>query len=1069
MVREVVKSSGDIITVAGDGTAGYSGDGGPAIDAELNGPRGVAVDPAGDLFIADSNNNVVREVVKSTGDIITVAGNGPAGYSGDGGLATNAELDSPHDVAIDSAGDLFIADQLNNVVREVVKSSGDITTVAGDGTAGYSGDGGLATKAELNNPVGLAFDAAGDLFIADWLNNVVREVVKATGDITTVAGDGTAGYSGDGGLATKAELNEPGGIAFDSEGDLFIADESNNVVREVLAATGDIITVAGDGTAGYSGDGGPAAKAELDVPRRVAVDSAGDVFVTDSGNNVVREFTPALTIIVSQAPQVAIISAPLTLIAGVHGGPITVELEDANGNPTTSTVAQTIQLSTTSSAGAFYDSSGDAITSVTITAGQSSATFDYGDTQAGNPTITASDSAFGSPSSQPETIDPAAANHLVVTTTFANPDVAGTPGTVTVTAEDQYDNVAGNGPDQYKGTVDLSSTDSQISGLPPTYTFVALDAGSHIFTGVALETKGNQTITATDSVTSSITGTSPVIDVSPARASGLVIVNRPPSGVAGSKLSTVTVHANDPYGNLDTSFDGQVTIGLASGSAGTLTGTLTQTASAGVATFNDLVDTTSGSITLTAASGTLTTGATGGATLPIDPASTNHFTVTVSFASPDVAGTAGSVTVAAYDTYGNLESSGPNQYLGTVDLSSTDSQISGLPANYPFTVGDAGSHTFNNVALKTAGNRTITATDSATSTITGTSATVNVVPAPASQMAITSAPLTLAAGSRGSITVQLEDPYDNLGATSSADQAIGLSTTSSAGAFYAGPSGGNAITSVTIPAGQSSATFDYADTRAGTPTVTATDAALGSAPTQQETIDPAAASQAAIASAPLTLVAGSRGQVAVRLEDKYGNLGATSTSDQAIGLGTTSSAGAFYAGPSGGNAITSITIPAGQSSATFDYADTQAGNPTVTVADTALSSSVNQAEAVNPAAADHFVLTTSFAGTDVAGTAATVTVTAKDHYGNTAGSGPDEYLGTANLGSSDGQATGLPASHLFTATDAGLYTFTGVVLKTAGDQTIKATDSATSTITGTSAAVNVVPAPASQMAITSPR
>ena len=279
MVREVVKATGDIITVAGNGTAGYSGDGGPATAAELNGPDGVAVDSAGDLFIADTVNNVIREVVKATGDIITVAGNGTAGYSGDNGPATAAELDSPRGLAVDSAGDLFIADSGNNVIREVVKATGDIITVAGNGTAGYSGDGGPATAAELNDPNGVAVDSAGDLFIADTDNNVIREVVKATGDIITVAGNGTAGYSGDGGPATAAELNGPVGVAVDSAGDLFIADNGNNVVREVVKATGDIITVAGNGTAGYSGDNGPATAAELNNPCRVAVDSAGDLFV----------------------------------------------------------------------------------------------------------------------------------------------------------------------------------------------------------------------------------------------------------------------------------------------------------------------------------------------------------------------------------------------------------------------------------------------------------------------------------------------------------------------------------------------------------------------------------------------------------------------------------------------------------------------------------------------------------------------------------------------------------------------------------------------------------------------
>ena len=233
--------------------------------------------------------------------------------------------------------------------------------------------------------------------------------------------------------------------------------------------------------------------------------------------------------------------------------------------------------------------------------------------------------------------------------------------------------------------------------------------------------------------------------------------------------------------------------------------------------------------------------------MPIDSAAVDHFTVTTTFATPDVAGTAGTVTVAAYDAYGNLESSGPNQYEGTVDLVSSDGQTTGLPATYAFTALEAGSHTFTNVALATAGSQTITATDSATSTLTGTSPEVEVIPAAASQMLIVSGPLTLAAGNRGAVLVQFEDAYGNAAATSPIAQTIDLGTTSSAGTFYASSSGGSPTTSISVPAGRSSATFYYADTRAGTPTVTAS--AFGSAPTQQETINPAAASQVVITSA----------------------------------------------------------------------------------------------------------------------------------------------------------------------------------------------------------------------------
>ena len=898
-------------------------------------------------------------MVELTGEIITIAGDGKAGYSGDNGPATSAELDSPRSLAVDSAGDVFVADNANNVVREVVNATGEIITIAGNGKAGDSGDDGPATAAELNGPIDVALDSGGNLFISDSNNNAIREVVKATGEIIAVAGNGTAGDSGDGGPATAAELNGPGGVAFDSAGDLFIADELNNVVREVVKATGDIITVAGTGTAGYSGDDGPATAADLDLPTRLGVDSAGDVFFADTDNSVIREITPA----------------------------------------------------------------------VTVTVGQS-----------------------------------ALADHFVVTTSFGSSDVAGTAGTVTVTAEDPNGNIAGSSPNQYLGTVDLTSTDAQIAGLPPTYTFTLGDAGVHTF-NVILKTAGSQTITATDSVTTSITGTSPTITVSAGHAVSLAIVKRPPGGIPAGSRFTVAVGAVDPYGNVDPTFNGNITVGLASGSNGSLGGTLTQTAVAGVATFDDLTDITSGSITLTGTSGTLTTGSSGGATVPINSATVDHFTVTTTFATPDVAGTAGTVTVAAYDAYGNLESSGPNQYEGTVDLVSSDGQTAGLPATYTFTAADAGSHTFDGVVLATAGSQTITATDSATSTLTGTSPDVQVIPAAASQVLIINGPLTLAAGTRGPVLLQFEDAYGNAGATLTTAQTIDLATTSSAGAFYASSSGGTSTTSISVPAGHSSAAFYYADTLPGNPTVTVS--APGSAPTQQETINPAPASQVVITSAPLTLTAGSRGPVEVQFEDAYGNLGATSTSDQTIGLVTTSSGGAFYAGATGGNAVTSIPITAGLSSATVYYSDTQAGSPTVTVSDTAFSSSVNQGETIVPAAADHFVVTTSFANPDVAGSVGTVTVTAKDHYGNTAGSGPNQYTGTIDLTSTDGQASGLPSSYAFTAGDAGLHTFHNVVLKTAGNPSITATDSVSGTITGTSPAVEVIPAAASQVAITS--
>ena len=228
--------------------AGYVplGDGGAATAAALMNPGGVAVDAAGTLYIADTDNNRIRKVT-TAGVITTVAGNGLAGAGGDGGQAVFASLHSPHGVAVDAAGNLYIADTDNNRIRKVTPA-GIITTVAGTGISGHSGDGGPATAARLNYPVGVAVDAAGNLYIADTGNSRIRKVTPA-GVITTLAGTGIGGYSGDGGPATAAQLKYPFGVAVDAAGNLYIADSGNNSIRKVTPA-GIITTVAGNGTAG---------------------------------------------------------------------------------------------------------------------------------------------------------------------------------------------------------------------------------------------------------------------------------------------------------------------------------------------------------------------------------------------------------------------------------------------------------------------------------------------------------------------------------------------------------------------------------------------------------------------------------------------------------------------------------------------------------------------------------------------------------------------------------------------------------------------------------------------------
>jgi uncharacterized protein (TIGR03437 family) len=278
-----------ITNVAGTGVAGISGDGGRATEAQINIPMGVAIDRSGNLFVADQLNGRIRKITPD-GVISTVAGTGTGGYAGDGGTATSAQLYNPCGVAVDAAGNLFIADSSNHRIRKVTVG-GVISTVAGTGEVGYSGDGGAATSATFNTPLNLAVDAAGNLYIADTLNNAIRKLAT-DGTISTVAGTGGAGYSGNGGPATSAGINHPNGIAVDASGTLYFADTFNHCVRRVTS-DGTITTVAGDAIRRFTGDGGPAASASLDYPEGVALDNSGLLYISDSLNSRIRVVTPS--------------------------------------------------------------------------------------------------------------------------------------------------------------------------------------------------------------------------------------------------------------------------------------------------------------------------------------------------------------------------------------------------------------------------------------------------------------------------------------------------------------------------------------------------------------------------------------------------------------------------------------------------------------------------------------------------------------------------------------------------------------------------------------------------------
>jgi len=296
-----VSPSGIISTVAGGGSA-YPGDGGPATKSALSGPVSIAVDAAGSLYIADQYNQRVRKVDLS-GVISTVAGNGAYKFAGDGGPATSASLNQPWSVAVDATGSLYIADQYNQRVR-LVSSSGAISTVAGSGARGFSGDGGAATSAWLNCPTGAVADAAGNLYIADRYNARIRKV-SPPGTISTAAGGGPwspppgdsyslygGGGSGDGGPATSAAIREPVAAALDAAGNLYIAERDDSLIRKVDPA-GIISTVAGNRKASSPGDGGPATRAHLYSPTGVTIDTAGNLYIADSGHNLIRKVSPA--------------------------------------------------------------------------------------------------------------------------------------------------------------------------------------------------------------------------------------------------------------------------------------------------------------------------------------------------------------------------------------------------------------------------------------------------------------------------------------------------------------------------------------------------------------------------------------------------------------------------------------------------------------------------------------------------------------------------------------------------------------------------------------------------------
>jgi sugar lactone lactonase YvrE len=572
-----------VSTLAGTGTAGSTGDTGAAAAAMLNAPGGTAVDAAGNIYIVDSGNDTVRKVTPS-GMITLVAGQaGTASFSGDNGAATAATLSAPSAVALDSAGNLYIADTGNNRIR-IVNAAGTISTFAGTGTTGYSGDGGAATSAQLNAPSGLALSPNDVLYIADTGNNVVRYAGLRGGPIGTYAGNGTAAYAGDGGTALAASFSAPTGLATDPSGTLYIADTGNQVIRSVT--TNNVVaTLVGDNVTGFNGDG-QALAISLNTPKGIAVDAADNLYIADTGNNRIRVLTAGSVVTVGggatsgstgdgglstqaafTAPQgIALGAAGNLYVADTGSNKVreisasSVSLTFPKTNPTSTSVPQTELALNTGNA---------ALNIATVTIPAAFVQQPSGSTDcATGMIVTAGNLCYLQLAFNPPAVGPYSGNagltdnaNLLLAATqsialsgigaavFAATFSTGLHTTVTAGAAQSVSVTVQNLAATYLGIIHFSSSDPQ-AVLPADYTYTSADAGVHTFTGIQLKTAGIQTVTVTDTTDATVTATTSTTVTPVAIAKLVVVAGNNQSADLTAAFQPLSVVATDAYGNL---------------------------------------------------------------------------------------------------------------------------------------------------------------------------------------------------------------------------------------------------------------------------------------------------------------------------------------------------------------------------------------------------------------------------------------------------------------------------------------------------------------------------------------